>query len=369
LRNLDGDGAVLSTYPDEKRAPSNESALDPEDEDEERKEDAKPNDESPEGIPILNNRRQRLSFIDTFLSDAHSPLGHSDEEHLRSGSFTKGKTSGGPYSESFDHHSIRSKVSSLDSIPSTYQSRAPFLKRLSDTKKLVPTIKESFSYEDVLRSVDDLGVFANTDVKNDSAIQNKKNATRLFPPPWDTRTILQQVYEQAAEGGNILLAVNILLLFQDVYQLTSLRVVKSSVSEFITLLHRYELFEISTALLKYCGWDDIMGPESEQSDIRLFCDRCGELIVNEPSKEKYTRSLRQSHPHEQGKIDAQFGFWYCDNCKKPNTLCVLCERPIKKLAMGLLECGHEGHFDCFREWFLKEGMTTCPAGCTATLNI
>ncbi|SMN22440.1 similar to Saccharomyces cerevisiae YOL138C RTC1 Subunit of the SEA (Seh1-associated) complex, a coatomer-related complex that associates dynamically with the vacuole [Maudiozyma saulgeensis] len=368
LRNIEGE--VMSASPGEQRALSNESAFDPDDEEEEEKdEEVKPKDGSPEGIPILNNRRQRLSFIDTFLSDAHSPLGHSDEEHIRSSSFTKGRTTGGPYSESFDHHSVRSKVSSLDSIPSTYQSRAPFLKRLSDTKKLVPTIKETFSYEDVLKSVDNLDVLAKTGIKNDGNEQARKIVTKPSPPPWDTRTILRQVYQQAAEGGNILLAVNILLLFQDVYQLTSLHVVKSSVSEFITLLHRYELFEISTALLKYCGWDDIMGPESEQSDIRLFCDRCGELIVNEPSKEKYTRSLRQHHSHDQNKADLQFGFWYCDNCKKPNTLCVLCERPIKKLAIGLLECGHEGHFDCFREWFLKEGMTTCPSGCTATLNI
>lgn len=364
---------------DEERQLSNESAIAPDEEEEEEDKQEQEKDKketskevspdltgkSPEGIPILNGRSKRLSFIDTFMSDAHSPLNHSEEERSRRGSMTIRKSVGGPYSGSFDHHSVRSKISSLDSISSNYQTHTPFLKRLSDTKKLVPTIRETFSYENVLKSVEDLDLLNGKSTTGNNF--PKRNQSGLCPP-WNTETILQQVYEQAAEGGNILLAVNILLLFHDVYQLASLHVVKSSVSEFITLLHRYELFEIATELLKYCGWDDIMGPESEQSDIRLFCDHCGELIVNEPSKETYTRSLQTYH-RKNDKNDIQFGFWYCDNCKKPNTLCVLCERPIKKLTVGLLECGHEGHFDCFRTWFLKEGMTTCPAGCPARLNI
>ncbi|KAG0670209.1 SEA (Seh1-associated) complex subunit [Maudiozyma exigua] len=376
IENLESKDSI-----DEQRQLSNESAI-AQDEDvdedqleqEEKKETNKQvssnlPSKSPEGIPILNGRSKRLSFIDTFMSDAHSPLNHSDEERLRRGSYTKHRSVVGPYSGSFDHHSVRSKISSLDSISSNYQSHAPFLKRLSDTKKLVPTIRETFSYENVLKSVEDLDLLNGKNTRGNGFL--RRNQSGLCPP-WNTEIILQQVYEQAAEGGNILLAVNILLLFHDVYEVTSLHVVKSSVSEFITLLHRYELFEIATELLKYCGWDDIMGPESEQSDIRLFCDRCGELIVNEASKEKYTKSVQphhHQHNHKRDKNDIQFGYWYCDNCKKPSTLCVLCERPIKKLTVGLLECGHEGHFDCFRGWFLKEGMTTCPAGCPARLNI
>ncbi|GMM57894.1 Rtc1 protein [Maudiozyma humilis] len=333
----------------------NEDSIEEEDEEETKDEDAKPE----KGIPILQNRSKRLSFIDTFMSDAHSPLENLGEEGLRPSLSNNSRGLPRFYSSSFDAHSPRSKVSSLES--SSTIPHMPFLKRLSDTKNMVPTINESFSYDDVLKSAQGLksGELARSR-DWDRFHGPKKDGVRQ--PPWNTETILKQIYEQAAETGNILLSVSIMLLFQDVYHIAPLHIVKSSVAEFISLLHRYELFEIATALLKYCAWDDILGPEGEQSDIRLFCERCGELIVNEASKERLARQ-------DQTAPGSRFGFWYCDNCKKPGSLCVFCERPVTRLAMGVLECGHEGHFECFREWFLDEAMSTCPAGCPSTLNI
>ena len=221
----------------------------------------------------------------------------------------------------------------------------------------------------------------------------------LTGAPWDAGSMLRQIFKQAAETGNILLAISILLLFQDVYHITSIEVVKNSLSEFINLLHRYELFELAAALLKYCKYDDIIGLGEGQSSIQLYCPSCGELVVNERSKERYTLELQQLQRQRKATTASRgsdkfksnnganadtecdradtptsprltrFGYWYCDLCRRPNTLCVLCERPITKLSMGILKCGHQGHFECFKEWFLKEGMDTCPAGCQDTLNL
>ena len=224
----------------------------------------------------------------------------------------------------------------------------------------------------------------------------------LTGAPWDAGSMLRQIFKQAAETGNILLAISILLLFQDVYHITSIEVVKNSLSEFINLLHRYELFELAAALLKYCKYDDIMGLGEGQSSIQLYCSSCGELIVNERSKERYTLELQQLQRQQKATVGSRvsntrrsesrlnngantdtefdtgtltshrltrFGYWYCDLCRRPNTLCILCERPITKLCMGILKCGHQGHFECFKEWFLREGMDTCPAGCQDSLNL
>lgn len=136
---------------------------------------------------------------------------------------------------------------------------------------------------------------------------------------------------------------------------------KNSLAQFTTILHQYELFEISAAILKYCPWDDIFDTEGSQSLITLFCDKCGKLITNEPSKEKFAKEAQivgDTTPL------ARFGHWYCDSCKKPNSLCVMCEQPMKNLTMTLLECGHEGHFECLKGWFLDDNLTECPAGCS-----
>lgn len=346
----------LNDTPEGTPAVNNEESIEEEEED---SEDVK---KPVDGIPILKNRPKRLSFIDTFMSDAHSPLGNLEDDVLKPSISNNSRSIPRFYSSSYDAHSPRSKVSSLES--SSTLPHMPFLKRLSDTKNMVPTINESFSYEDVLKSAAGLKSGEKVKGKNWDKLRSSRPETAR-QPPWNTETILKQIYEQAAETGNILLSISIMLLFQDVYNIAPLHIVKSSVAEFITLLHRYELFEIATALLKYCTWDDIMGPEGEQSDIRLFCEKCGELIINESSKERLTKQMQ----HDPNTEQSVFGFWYCDNCKKPNSLCIFCERPIKKLAMGILECGHEGHFECFREWFLDESMSTCPAGCPNSLSI
>lgn len=315
----------------------------------------------PSGIPILQNRKKRPSFIDTFMSDNHSPLGQSEEESLRPSLNGTSRNLPKHYSSSYCHYSPRNKGSSLESATSNI-SYAPFLKRLSDT--IVPTIQESYSFDDILKS-------KRKNVEKRGCVKPRKTdrvhiVSTEICPPWNTETLLRQIYEQAVETGNMLFAMTILLLFQDVYSITALEIVKNSLYEFIKLFHRYELFEISTALLKYCSWDDIMGPEGGQSNIQLYCDKCGELIINESSKDKFSKEVQTTGHTEAFE---RFGFWYCDSCKKPNTLCVFCECPIKKLAITVLECGHEGHFECFREWFLDEGMNTCPGGCNHTLNL
>ncbi|CCF60065.1 hypothetical protein KAFR_0I02860 [Kazachstania africana CBS 2517] len=300
----------------------------------------------PTSIPITKKRELRPSFIDAFLGNISSPSERLEAEFLPSVKL----------SPSFIHSSPRSR-NSIGSLSSNV-SHLLFNNRPD-------TAKSDAGSKNVL--FQQLLGLKNKGISNSH--ENKDYSTTFTTsalPPWSTKRLLRQTYEHSVQTGNILLSITILLLFQNLYEITTIEVVKDSLSEFISLLHRYELFEIATALLKYCPWEDVMGPEGGQSTIQIYCEKCGVLITNEQSKDKFTVGVQgnlESNPFER------FGYWYCDSCKKPNSLCVLCEEPMKKMTISLLACGHEGHFDCFKKWFIQEAMDSCPGGCTHPINL
>lgn len=142
----------------------------------------------------------------------------------------------------------------------------------------------------------------------------------------------------------------ILLLFQDMFQLVDTETVKNSIAEFTELLHRYELFEIAAELMKNCPYEDISSSSAGFSSIQLFCDKCNKPLVNESSKEKIIKERLEGNSSAMSR----FGYWYCDSCSKRNTLCCFCNKPMKSLAISMLNCGHEGHFECLKNGFLTK---------------
>lgn len=327
------------------------------------------------GIPILKKRQGRLSFIDTFMNDRRHLVGSVDE------------TISNRYSPSAIHSSPHSKLSSLHSVTSGYL-HGPFMNKILSHMGSPHEIDNQVFLDKFLESTS-LGSSSDENCLYDKDISSRERSQNICTPPWDTATIIKQLYKQAIESGNTLLGINILLLFHTIYAIVPEEVVKNSLVEFVNILHRFETFEIAAALLKSCPWDDIMGGNSgHSSSIQIYCDKCHKLLINEYSKERFTieRSKQNIKKDRATTIDeydndndsetdtninpmTRFGYWYCDNCKKPNSLCVYCERPMKKLCIALLSCGHEGHFDCFQEWFLDENMATCPAGCNIELTL
>lgn len=324
-----------------------------------------------QGIPILRNRKDRLSFIDTFMTERRPMGGFSDANMSHR------------YSLSAINSSPQSKLSSIHSLTSGYL-HGPFMNKMLSHMNSPKAQNNLSAANDFL---DDASIISSSDedLLDSRFIPNSTRNKNVMLPPWNTRTFIQQLYKKAVESGNTLLGVNILLLFHNIYDIVPEEVVKNSLAEFVTILHRFETFEIAAALLKHCPWDDIMGEETGHSSaIQTYCDRCQKPLINELSKENFTRerNLKSGKAKLKTSVGGElaidqkeddpmqrFGYWYCDNCKKPNSLCVFCERPMKKLAIGLLSCGHEGHFDCYQQWFLDEDMDMCPAGCNIELNL
>lgn len=312
------------------------------------------------GIPIARRRKSgRLSFIDTYMSDKNSLSGYMDRQN--------------PF------HVLKSKHSSIAGTPN---SNTPDL----DILKHGNSQDQSSFFKKMLNKMGSGGAFDNNTETNELINLKESNNVQLNNnsitpkadnnvPPWDTKRIVKQIYDQSIESGNFLLAINILLLFHDIYELTTQEIAKNSISEFLSILHRFEKFDIAASLLKYCTWDDIADSEMNQSHVSIFCENCKDLIVNDKSKEFYMKKERDRKRNNDNNEDhnnhdslKKFGYWYCDSCKRPNTLCVICEQPMKRMVMGILSCGHEGHFDCLQDWFSEEDMDICPCGCAIQLN-
>ncbi|SCV00695.1 LAMI_0G06722g1_1 [Lachancea mirantina] len=298
--------------------------------------------------------QRRISFIDNFLTNMRSPKRHSEA----CSSDNKLNSVSSKRSSQLSHGFSPSGKGSLDLSSKTG--------RRSSRENFSPLLESPTDFEGLAAA----GATLNTNnLKHTSQIAAMfKNASRKMPQkmdvPWSAATVIQQIYRQSVEAGNILLTVSILMLFQTTFHITSATVVKETLAEFISILHRYELFEITADLIKYSPWEDISGLAGGQSSVRLYCERCKKLIVNERSKERFTEEWQKTG---NKTVMHKFGYWYCDNCRKPSTLCVVCERPVKKMTICSLNCGHLGHFSCFQDWFIKENLNVCPCGCEGEL--
>lgn len=292
-------------------------------------------------------RRPRTSFIDSFMSQLRSP---------------------GSSNVDADRESTGSKKSSM---PSFSSSAATFLNSKKSQNANHNKLKSATEVSDILesefatqKSWNGSVAKTTTQMSGITALMNEtKKLENTITPPWSSRRLIHQLYEQSVASGNILLTMAILLLFQDMFQLVDTETVKNSIAEFTELLHRYELFEIAAELMKNCPYEDISSSSAGFSSIQLFCDKCNKPLVNESSKEKIIKERLEGNSSAMSR----FGYWYCDSCSKRNTLCCFCNKPMKSLAISMLNCGHEGHFECLKKWFFDENMDVCPLGCPAIL--
>ncbi|SCU84284.1 LAME_0C08900g1_1 [Lachancea meyersii CBS 8951] len=317
------------------------------------------------GIPIANKAGRKISFIDSFITNLRSPKGsHHDRDRDRDSEFNRGT------------HSLGSKKSGQPSYSSSFVSPGPgkhvdrpLRYHPSSTASLdeMPRLPHRGSLElDDLLGIDlDKSPNVNTGAQESKISQMLKCYKKYETvPPWDSAKLIKMFFKESVESGNVLLTITIILLFQTTFNVTSTLVVKDALAEFLNLLQKYELFETAADLLKYCPWDDILGSGTGQCTIRIYCERCKKLLVNERSKENFMEERKRTGNPDVMK---KFGYWYCDACSRRNTLCVICERPLKKLALGVLNCGHMGHFECLQNWFMQEEMDTCPCGCPGKL--
>ena len=110
--------------------------------------------------------------------------------------------------------------------------------------------------------------------------------------------------------------------------------------QYISMLERWSLLEISTRVSKLLRGELMVVPSVRPFDQVIACRRrgCGEAY----------RQL-------QGRM-------HCTKCNWPNVnSCAICNLPVTKLLFVCTRCGHGGHMHHIADWFKKH--RTCPSGC------
>ncbi|EAZ63199.2 predicted protein [Scheffersomyces stipitis CBS 6054] len=174
---------------------------------------------------------------------------------------------------------------------------------------------------------------------------------------WKSSSLLEKALAHASNEGDIILCSTLSLLFYDSFK----QVIPQSscldwLGLYIEILQRKRLFVNAIHVVNNAP-DDVRSKlknlTSGDVDLRFFCCWCQKLLVNEKSKEKL-----------KNDVNADFGYWYCDECSQKQSNCIYCNEPCKGLTVVVsLKCGHRGHFGCLREWFIEDENNECPGGC------
>lgn len=179
--------------------------------------------------------------------------------------------------------------------------------------------------------------------------------------PWHSLNLISKALHFAIDEGDLVTAATLILLFADMYRgefsasvLTEDQCLEC-LGTYIDALRKKELYSVAVNVVKEAPRNiryriDLYA--SKEVDMKFYCCWCQKLLVNEHSK-----SLL-------GATNENYGYWYCDECRRKQQNCVYCNEPCKGLAVVVdLGCGHRGHFGCLKEWFVEEKNTDCPGGC------
>lgn len=180
--------------------------------------------------------------------------------------------------------------------------------------------------------------------------------------PWNPYDLVKQAAGYSSDQGDILMCATLSLLFLTTY---ASEISRDKIEEWIFNYHEYLLrcgfFNNAATVLRIASetFDSFKKIGQTKTSVRTLCYHCGKPITNDESKESYNKTLVDNDKDDINKNN--FGFWYCDKCKKLQGGCSYCGEPIKGNTVALIGCGHEGHFGCFRTWFIEQQESECPA--------
>lgn len=198
--------------------------------------------------------------------------------------------------------------------------------------------------------------------------ENSQNFNHLhdrLKVPWNPEDLIKHAAQYSADQGDVLMCATLALLFEQLYPgAIAFQKAEEWILTYYEQLLRCGYFSNAATVLRIASetHDSFTKIGQTKTSVRLLCCHCGKPIVNDESKESYkNRALKQSRGEDPAMHKNDFGFWYCDRCRKLQGGCCYCAEPIKGNTVALIGCGHEGHFGCFRTWFIDQGESECPA--------
>lgn len=101
---------------------------------------------------------------------------------------------------------------------------------------------------------------------------------------------------------------------------------------YVDLLERFQLWQVRASLIRNSDVQEIKTMNQESTSMSTACHHCGKAIAS------------------SGPIPA---FWVCNRCRKLQGGCSICHLPVKGRYAWCQGCGHGGHIDHIRDWFLR----------------
>lgn len=178
----------------------------------------------------------------------------------------------------------------------------------------------------------------NDDNRKARAFDTPEDLCLTTSKPWGLSKLVNNIHLHSLKIGDLLTSSLIVLNFHQIlpHSINKACDVRTSVHDFIDMLHKYELFDVSADLLKGC---------SLAKDILNNADR------NESDTEHTENSAMVVPDHSSHA-----------------RVCCYCEGKILKSTVMLLQCGHVGHTGCMSSWFGTDtNACLCPAGCIGKL--
>lgn len=138
--------------------------------------------------------------------------------------------------------------------------------------------------------------------------------------------------------GDVQTAVSIILVLGDrIKQITSIdkQTINIWFRSYISLLHRFRLWNISTRVIQLSTDSNIQGINQTSTSVLVYCALC-------------CKSIRH-------------GSVLCEKCHTQPSSCSICHVSVRGLYIWCQGCAHGGHLQHMLEWF--KNNTLCPAGC------
>lgn len=170
---------------------------------------------------------------------------------------------------------------------------------------------------------------------NLQALLSSKNPA---PPAWPIYESVAQMLRFYVDVSDVQTAVSIILVLGDrMKQIVSIdkQTIQIWFRSYIDLLHRFQLWNISTRLIQQCSDPDIQGINQSLTSVLVYCALCKKAIHH--------------------------GSVLCEKCRTQPSTCSICHVSVRGLYVWCQGCAHGGHLKHMLDWFRTNSL--CPAGC------
>ncbi|KZO96812.1 WD40 repeat-like protein [Calocera viscosa TUFC12733] len=161
---------------------------------------------------------------------------------------------------------------------------------------------------------------------------------RIRQKGWE---VMRTVYEGILLEGDVQTCAVMGIIVGDELVQESGKVVKI-VTAYLEMLSRLQLFTAAAEVRKYFQAPEVQDATNSGTQVDSSCARCKKALRGEPLS--------------RGSLGNPGNYAYCKNCNRTASRCSICHLPSKGLFFLCPTCGHGGHEECYRDYYLSHPM-------------